>query len=186
MKSKKEKYLELINLKNEAASMLNSLKTEIDVLLRQIEELEDEALRLEILRDPRVEEKKAKIQELRAEVERLQEEKYLGQKKLKVIDDLIKEAKEQAYSELRNKFRKMFEKKAIAFVRKAKEALELELELENLRQEAIMEANTVGSTWVEIDPWEPVLMRERGSPAESRLEKFINRMRAQHLNLKSE
>lgn len=137
--SKVKDYLKLKADRNVLDLKITGSKGERDRLIEDLEPLEEESLKAEILATPDFEEKRAALKDRREKITRMKAEAEADKKKLKVMDDLLLSFQQRAGKELASQYKEVFEKSIKSFVKKIKIAYEAEIELEKIREKAIEE-----------------------------------------------
>jgi len=177
---KVEEYKALRAERDSLASRLTGYSSQMQKLRESIEPLEEQAIRLEILRDPGHAEKRKEVGASRGKIDQLAAELEGDKRRLKITNEILSTMKDEVRMEMIAHCQKEFGKKAEPLVKKLKECLKMELELDQFREklEAEFREADISSYLAPNLKWEPVLMSARGRPSLpniiEKLRSFIN------------
>lgn len=150
-----KKHLKFKEDRDNLASRILELQGEIERLNKEIELLEDAALKAEILETADFKQKKEAVKKQREKLIVIKTELEESKKKLKVRDSLLPGFQEKARIEAVDKHRRIFKEAWKPFVAKLRDMLESEHAMEAILGKAYMEFSDNGLGPCPIVAWTP-------------------------------
>ena len=151
------------------AGRITGLQNDIDRLAKELEPLEEDALKAEILELKDFEEKKRALKVHRQKIIDLKAELEESRKKLRVMNELLPGFQDKARMELAVKHRDTFKKALPPFIKLLQNALEAEAGLREIQKKAAVEFNENELGACPISDWIPFLQRTHEHPLSARL-----------------
>jgi hypothetical protein len=170
-----KKYVEIYSEFKRLVGRKTGLISEIDKLTASLDPLEKEALTLEITGDQNAKLKKGELSNLKTTIQERKAEVEEGEKKVKIIAELLPDLRAKASSELMAMHRKPFEKDLQDFVVKLREAHRAEIKLRLHHEQIQAEFRKIDAPCL-FDSWKPIMEREN-EVRERDWEKFVIRMK---------
>ena len=182
---KKEKYLKLRADRESLTGRITGLRNEIAGLKESLDPLEQEGLRLEILGDPGSASKKAELRAGRDKIRALEAELDEGEKKARIMGELLPDLQREARTELSGECLRKFGSAVGPFLKRLREVAEMERQLEALRLEANKEFHAIGLGYSPIQAWSPFLLKMSGGyPTLPEFEAWVKGLEGQGIDIR--
>ena len=175
-----KKYEEMSHNLKSLESKIIGLDGEARNIDAEYEPLDNEYLKLRVLEDSRADAKKAELVKMRERRAKVKEEIEEAKKSKQIMIAIINEYRDKARHEINDQYSKIFLEKVKVFVKRLREAEDLERELFELRKEArlaLTKQIDASESFCNIPAWPEVLLPSMKNGQVGEVKSFVNFMK---------